>query len=147
MPSITETMSADHRRCDTLLSEAEESISKSKWAVGGSQFNAFKAAMKRHFAIEEEALFPGLEKWAGQGMGPTQVMRTEHVQMRQLLLDMEASVSREEKDRYLGLSETLMIIMQQHNMKEENMLYPMVDREFGDQSTAVLREIEQWSID
>ena len=147
MPSIKETMSADHRRCDTLLSETEALISEADWSHGAKDFDTFHAAMRRHFSIEEELLFPALEAHVGQGVGPTQIMRSEHVQMSRLLSGMEDSVSRQDRDHYLGLSETLMIIMQQHNMKEENILYPMADREFGDQSTAVLRQIEQWSND
>ncbi len=58
--------------------------------------------------------------------GPTQVMRMEHQQMRALVQDLDTALNNQDKDRYLGLSETLMVMMQQHNMKEEMMLYPML---------------------
>jgi hemerythrin-like domain-containing protein len=140
-------MAADHRRCDSLFSAAEELISKRDWAAGGTGFKAFRATMERHLAKEEEALFPAYEQRTGQMMGPTQIMRAEHAQMRQLLFELESAVSQQDRDRYLGLSETLMMIMQQHNMKEENMLYPTADRVFGDQIDSVLQQIERWNID
>ena len=51
--------------------------------------------------------------------GPTQVMRMEHQQMRALVQDLDNALTAKDKDNYLGLSETLMVMMQQHNMKEE----------------------------
>ena len=146
MSTITETMSADHRRCDSLFTEAEALISKADWARGQTGFSAFQMAVERHLSMEEEVLFPALESRAGQKMGPVQVMRMEHAQIRQLLSDMQQSILRQDKQRYLGLSETLLIIMQQHNMKEENMLYPMADNALGDQ-TVTLQRLEQWNTD
>jgi hemerythrin-like domain-containing protein len=63
--------------------------------------------------------------------GPTQVMRMEHEQMRDLMQEMANAVAAGNQDSYLGLSETLNMLMQQHNLKEENMLYPMSDRVLG----------------
>lgn len=52
-------------------------------------------------------------------------MRGEHQQMRTLVADLLVALSAEDKDAYISVSETLMVLMQQHNMKEEMMLYPM----------------------
>ena len=64
--------------------------------------------------------------------GPTQVMRMEHQQMRALVQDLDNALAAQDKDEYLGLSETLMVMMQQHNMKEEMMLYPMMAQNITD---------------
>lgn len=61
-------------------------------------------------------------------MGPTQMMRQEHVPMRELLQALGVSVAERNRQQYLGQSETLLALMQQHNVKEENVLYPMTDR-------------------
>ena len=143
MTTITETMAADHRRCDELFSKAEERIAKGDWVDGARQFNQFKNATERHFEMEESVLFPDFEQRTGQMMGPTQVMRMEHIQMRQLFADMAQAISESDKQRYLGLSETLMMIMQQHNMKEERMLYPMTDQALGPDAGQVLEKMEQ----
>ena len=57
--------------------------------------------------------------------GPTQVMRMEHEQMRILAKELDEALCANRKEDYLGLSETMIVMMQQHNMKEESMLYPM----------------------
>ena len=76
-------------------------------------------------------------------MGPTQMMRMEHIQMRQLFADMGQALTAQDKERCLGLAETLMMIMQQHNMKEERMLYPMTDQAFGSDASQVLERMDQ----
>ncbi len=59
--------------------------------------------------------------------GPTQMMRMEHAQMLQVLEQMKDDIINKDKEHFFGLSETLMMLMQQHNMKEEQMLYRMAD--------------------
>ena len=142
MTTITETMTRNHRHCDELFAEAEELIAQEEWVQGREKFEAFRDAMENHFSQEENVLFPGFEQRTGQSMGPTQVMRMEHTQMRQLMADMEAAVTHEDDERYLGLSETMMMVMQQHNMKEEQMLYPMADQAYAEEAESTLKEME-----
>jgi iron-sulfur cluster repair protein YtfE (RIC family) len=143
MTTITENMSADHRRCDELFAEAEAFVSKGDWSQGKEKFSAFREATEHHFSMEEEILFPSFEQRTGISMGPTQVMRMEHIQMRQLFSEMEHAVEAGDGERYLGLSETLMMLMQQHNMKEEQMLYRMVDQAFGQESDELIDKMQQ----
>lgn len=75
-------------------------------------------------------------------MGPTQMMRSEHSQMRQLFDDMATALAQQDKDECLGLAETLMMVMQQHNMKEEQMLYPMTEQVLAEDAAAVLDRID-----
>ena len=131
MTTVSTAMTADHRRCDEIFSRAEELGSSGNWPDGEERFLAFRDAMLTHFSMEEDRLFPAFEQHMGHTMGPTQVMRMEHIQMRQLFSDMEQAVEARDDAQYLGLSETLMMIMQQHNMKEERMLYPMMDQTLG----------------
>ena len=56
------------------------------------------------------------------------MMRMEHQQIRNLLARMSDAVTRMDRDEILEVGETLLILMQQHNMKEEGILYPMVDQ-------------------
>ncbi len=142
MAIITDTMAGDHRRCDRLFAQAEESASSLNWDDVRAQFNMFHAAMEHHFSMEEWVLFPAFEQATGQTSGPTQVMRMEHKQMRQLFSDMAQAVEKRDRDDYLGISETLMMILQQHNMKEEQMLYPMTDRTFGADADAVVAKMQ-----
>ncbi|RLA20348.1 MAG: hemerythrin domain-containing protein [Gammaproteobacteria bacterium] len=127
MSAITETMSADHKRCDELFAAAETAVSESDWDLANQALNDFIAGMNHHFKMEEEVMFPAFESATGMTMGPTQMMRSEHEQMRELFTDLEAGAAEKDVDEVLGLCETLLMIMQQHNVKEEQMLYRMAD--------------------
>jgi len=63
--------------------------------------------------------------------------------MRSLLQDMGQAIVAADHDRYLGMSETLNMLMQQHNVKEENMLYPMSDQVLGDVSDELIRSMDK----
>jgi hemerythrin-like domain-containing protein len=95
------------------------------------------------FRGRRSVLFPLFEQRTGMYQGPTQVMRGEHTQMRQLLAAAEAALAKREADDYAGNAETLLIMMQQHNVKEENVLYPMCDQHLADQLDALLPELQR----
>lgn len=128
MGMIVDFLGGDHRACDDLFASAENAVAQKDWAGACALFERFASAMAHHFAMEEAVLFPAFEARTGMSMGPTQVMRSEHEQMRGLIDDMARAVAGSDQDGYLGLSETLNMLMQQHNLKEENILYPMSDQ-------------------
>lgn len=142
MNTILNFLGSDHRACDDLFAAAEEAAASKNWNGARSLFSQFHQAMDRHFAMEEEVLFPGFEAKTGTSMGPTQVMRAEHDQMRALMQDMETAVESGDVSGFLGLSETLNMLMQQHNLKEENVLYPMSDRALAAEREAILRDMD-----
>lgn len=137
MSDIKEFMTQNHRDCDEIFVEMENAVaSKSNDAL--SKFETFQDALTNHFKMEEMALFPLFEQKTGMSEGPTQVMVMEHEQMRELLSKMEDAVEQNDNDKFFGLSETIMILMQQHNMKEEQMLYTMIQQHLGDESDYVI---------
>ncbi len=141
MDSFVDVLGHDHQRCDRLFAQVEESVAHGDLAHAGEEFSEFERAMERHFTFEEETLFPALEQASGQRAGPTQVMRMEHSQMRSLFQEMKQEIAGGNKDRYLGLSETLLILMQQHNMKEEQILYRMADQMLAADVTRLLERL------
>lgn len=126
--SISEYMKQEHRECDTIFAKAEEAVANNEWTTANDTFLEFANETLRHFKKEEEELFPAFEKQTGMQQGPTQVMRYEHEQVRGLIGKMAQALENEDKDAYLSLAESMMILLQQHNMKEEQMLYAMCDR-------------------
>lgn len=142
MHTILEFMGGDHKACDDLFAAAETAVADRNWDSARSLFDRFEAAMAHHLAMEEEVLFPAFEARTGMTMGPTQVMRSEHVQMRDLIASMGRAVAEGNLNTYLGLSETLNMLMQQHNLKEENVLYPMTDQVLGGERDDLMRSME-----
>ena len=137
MSDIKEFMTLDHRNCDEIFAQMEESVAnKADEAV--VKFEEFQDALTNHFKMEEMVLFPEFEQRTGMTQGPTQVMVLEHEQMRELLSKMYKAVEANDKDKFFGLSETLMILMQQHNMKEEQMLYTMAQQHLSDDADHII---------
>ena len=124
---ISSRMTIDHRRCDGLFAEAEAALAAEDWPLARERFHRFEAALARHFDVEEQVLFARVESQQGAAAGPAGVMRSEHRQMRQLLKELNLAVDGRDRESCLGLAETLMMMMQQHNLKEERILYPMLD--------------------
>ena len=137
MSNIKEFMSQDHKDCDEIFAQMEDAIAN-KGADALEKFEKFYDSLSNHFKMEEMILFPMFEQKTGMMNGPTQVMVMEHEQMRELLSKMESAVEAKDNDKFFGLSETLMILMQQHNMKEEQMLYTMIQEHLGDDSDHII---------
>lgn len=133
MHSIREFMADNHRYCDDCFVAVEQAVTEGAWDRAAAAFAQFREAVLGHFSVEESLLFPAFEAQTGMYLGPTQVMRGEHVQMRELIASAEAALAAKDADDYAGDAETLLIMMQQHNMKEENVLYPMCDQHLADQ--------------
>ncbi len=138
MSEIANYLTPDHRRCDDLFVEAEEAARAGDWETASRLFGVFDAAMRHHFALEENILFPSYEAQTGSTAGPSQVMRMEHDQMRDLLGAMAAALPWQDYEGYAGLADTLLVLMQQHNLKEEQILYPLCDRVLSDQSAELV---------
>ena len=126
--SISQFMTQEHRECDTGFAKAEQLVATEKWKEAEEAFLDFSNETLLHFKREEEELFPAFEAQTGSAEGPTQVMRYEHDQVRGLIGKLAEAIESKEKDAYLSLCESMMILLQQHNMKEEQMLYAMCDR-------------------
>lgn len=141
MSDISQFMTQDHRACDERFAAAEQAVNDQEWDTAAARYDEFEKAMEHHFAMEEETLFPAFEEATGNDQGPTQIMRMEHEQMRDLMQQLMDALTDRDADVYLGVSETLMVMMQQHNVKEEQILYPMSDQALA--GTDVLVRMQQ----
>ncbi len=119
----------DHRRCDEKWAEVESAAQAGDMQLAKESWGAFQGEMLRHLRMEEEVMFPAFERATGMtDAGPTFVMRSEHEQMRGLIEQMGAAVDEDDFDEVVDLGDTLLMLVQQHNQKEEQMLYPMAER-------------------
>ncbi len=125
---ISNYLRAEHRECDEIFAAAEKSVIEGNFEQAEKQFLLFSNDTLTHFKKEEEELFPTFEEVTGNTEGPTKIMRYEHEQMRGLIGKMAGALESKDKDAYLSIAESMMILLQQHNMKEEQMLYAMCDR-------------------
>jgi iron-sulfur cluster repair protein YtfE (RIC family) len=137
MSSVVEVLGEDHRRCDAEFAQAETAAAQDDMQRCTALFGSFRSALLRHFRMEEELLFPQFEAATGSSAGPTAMMRHEHLMMRELLDTLQRAADAGDSAGYLGAADTLMVLMQQHNMKEEGILYPMCDQVLAGQWDAL----------
>jgi hemerythrin-like domain-containing protein len=142
MKSLSEYLQSDHRYCDELFELVGPLAQSGRWGEAQQALEAFEDALERHLAREEHVLFPALERAHGGPMGPTHMMRIEHGGMRDLLAQMQDALERRDADELDAATETLRITLQQHNMKEEGILYPMADRLLASEAGDVLQALE-----
>jgi len=128
MTTITHYLEADHRYCDEQLAVAETCVAKNSWSAARTAFVEFDRALNRHLDVEETVLFPAFERTPGAPSGPTNMMRAEHQQIRDIVDSMQGALLANDADDFSGHADVLHILMGQHNMKEESVLYPMADR-------------------
>ena len=128
MAEISEFFSGQHRACDRVFEAMEAAVSRGDWPQAETLYETLSTDTLQHFSNEEEALFPLFEEKTGMQGGPTQVMRGEHVELRDLLQRIGEAVQAGDRDAALGTAETFFLFLQQHNVKEEQVLYPMADQ-------------------
>ena len=144
MSVIKKYMEADHRACDESFANVENAVHEENWTESRKLFESFSSDLLYHFDMEEKVMFPVFESRSGSAhCNPTPVMIMEHEQMRKLLKDMSSDIDAKNKEHFFGVSETLMMTMQQHNMKEEQMMYPMVDEAMDSEGEMLLNEMKE----
>lgn len=118
-------MVRQHRECDDQLNRCEAALQKGDMPSAGRNFRLFSEQLDSHFALEENKLFPAFEAATGMTAGPTVVMRGEHAEIRALRDEAYANIEANQPQEALAAIDTLNVLIQQHNVKEENVLYPM----------------------
>lgn len=142
MQSISDYMSTHHRHCDDALTRSRDRAGASDWPTFARDGGTFLREIERHIELEEELLFPTFEERTGMSSGPTEIMRTEHEQMRGLFAQMRAAIEATDGAQYEDAVATLLPLLRQHNEKEESMMYPMLDQALGDDARDLLGKLE-----
>jgi hemerythrin-like domain-containing protein len=142
MPECRDTVTGffqdDHRRLDDVFERYEQAKN------GGEgdplvHFDEFAEGLRRHIAWEEDHLFPLFEQRTGMGLGgPTEVMRREHRQIERLLDDIAEGLRDGVLDALGESEEVLTDLLAQHNVKEEQVLYPSIDNLLSEDDSAEL---------
>jgi uncharacterized protein (DUF2249 family)/hemerythrin-like domain-containing protein len=133
---VREALAWDHERLDALEEAAFRSRASGDLASAHDLYAAFAAGLRRHIGFEEDLLFPSFEERSGMPttVGPTAVMRTEHREIQQLLERIETGIA----DGAAPVEEFRLrfhAVMADHNLKEEQVLYPATDELLGPEET------------
>lgn len=141
--SLVQIMESHHKHCDTTYVTAENTLNEGNTEEGKKLMSAFLWNMENHFQREEQIIFPAFEQKTGMtDSGPTQVMRTEHQQIRGVLEEIKKSMAAGDYQEIINQAETMLILIAQHNSKEENILYPMSDQHLGPEVDQIARKVQ-----
>lgn len=127
METILRFMSANHAELDSIFNEFMKQQDNDV-AKAMPLFQNFKVGLQKHIVWEEEILFPIFEEETGmRGSGPTEVMRMEHRQIKEFLEEIHTKLLGGELEGIDKPENNLLDILDLHNQKEENILYPSID--------------------
>jgi regulator of cell morphogenesis and NO signaling len=129
---VFEVLAWDHDRLDALDKAAFDALGSGDLATARELFTHFFRGLDRHIRFEEEILFPALEERAGfrPEAGPTAVMRAEHVEIRACLAGISAALDGGGAGA-AAIRSRMLSVLGGHNLKEEQILYPLADRALG----------------
>jgi len=140
--TIKDFMINKHRDCDRYLTLVEDAIESKDFDDAMIRYIKFKDETLQHFKMEEEYLFPMFTEKSAMGEGgPTQVMIMEHNQAKNIFTKLDEAMNDKDVDRFYGLSDSLMILLQQHNAKEEQMLYTMIQNTLNEQNDEIVKKL------
>ncbi len=126
--TITEYFQSDHRRLDAIYAIFEDAAYDSRWPDALNAFREFRLGLRRHIKAEEEILFPAFEEHTGMhDAGPTFVMRMEHKDIKELMDRITGSTEKGDGPVVSDAASALKNLLADHNMKEENIMYPESD--------------------
>lgn len=136
-PSLQQALEQEHREIDAAIESCVHGP-----APGLEEKAALKRAvddLRLHIYTEEELLFPPLRD-AGM-LGPILVMLREHAEMWPLLDTLDQGIVGEVDEGVLRAAcQQLLTLLQHHNPKEEQILYPQIDRVVDGSARAGARE-------
>ena len=144
METICEYLRLDHKRCDDIFYQTETSIAQRSWKDAFAHFHAFQDALRQHIRMEEKVLFPTFEQVIHGSSGPIAMLRLEHQQIRGIVNRMSEAINRFDAVDYALHAETLTLLMQQHTMKEEDMLYPLLDKALSSKRVSIIHAMEEF---
>jgi len=128
MTTILKFMSVDHDRLDNKIKKySTEKLVDIERAE--SIFLSFKSELERHIIWEEDILFPVFERKTGiKDGGPTSVMRIEHIEIKKYLQEIKRKLHVKKIQDPCKEEVALFKVLESHNQKEENILYPGIDK-------------------
>ena len=138
---LTAWLTHCHRRCDALWAQVEEAAADPSTAKFGLAVTHFAQTVRNHLVTFRQFFADWESEVPMAAHGPLPVMLAEHQQMRGLLEAITEAAAEGHKERVLNLGDTLLMLTQQHNSKEEAVLYPLCERALGSTWASLHAEI------
>jgi hemerythrin-like domain-containing protein len=133
---LTETLTREHREIDAGIETFVSGLDSGR--IDADQLTRATSALRRHIYLEETLLFPPIRK-AGMSM-PLLVMAKEHGLLWRLMDHLDSLLVDQDVDGLRARAEELLLILEQHNHKEEPIVYPRSGSDLTAAEAQVLAE-------
>ncbi|HYD62717.1 MAG TPA: hemerythrin domain-containing protein [Noviherbaspirillum sp.] len=144
MDTICAYLKYDHQRCDDLLIHAETSVAQRNWKDAIENFRQYQDVLRQHIRMEEKILLPAFGQTLSGSAEPVAMLRMEHKQINGMVNRMWEAIQRFDVQDYVLHSETLTLLMQQHTHKEEEMLYPLLDKALACKRSKIISAMAEY---
>lgn len=144
--TLAAALTAEHDAIDAgieaFVASAEAEGPITRWAA---PLQEAMQALRRHIYIEEEVVFPRLRK--GPLTMPIMVMYREHGEIWRAMDELDAHLASAEGDDSVVRTELvegcnhMLELLEQHNLKEEPIIYPHLDSDLDETAKAQLRDL------
>lgn len=125
--AVSEYLGWDHQRLSAILGEVSRLVREGACQDAARSFAEFACGLNWHINAEETTLFPAFEQKTGIVDGPTTVLRDEHRLIRRWMDEVTAALEASDPAATERAITGLEDILGEHNIKEEQVLYPMTD--------------------
>jgi iron-sulfur cluster repair protein YtfE (RIC family) len=143
METISTWMQQDHVDIDAIAERAVAAAESGDAAALQREASLFLQRLRQHIEMEERVLFPAFEERTGMAAGgPSVQIRVEHEQMQPVLQQMQDAAAAQDGAVYRRAAQALHEILLPHNLKEEQMMYPMLDDAMGEAAQALLDDVK-----
>jgi hypothetical protein len=120
-PYVTRRMTLDHPALKETLTDVDGLARRRSFETAAKRFGEFRIAEERHMHLEDETLFPVIERL----VGPTEAVqqgKAEHAVIRRLLNAVGASLSAWNLPEFITAHAELMAALSEHWKHEEELL-------------------------
>jgi iron-sulfur cluster repair protein YtfE (RIC family) len=125
-PSISFYFEREHDRLDSLFQDYQR-LKPSDFPRARECFLQFEFGLRRHIAWEEEILFTLFEeKTDFLEYSPVATLRDEHREILQALEALKIKILGANPNS-IGREKQFLILLGNHNLREESVLFPMID--------------------
>lgn len=129
---VSEYLGWDHQRLDAILAEVTRLVGEGAHQDAARSFAEFACGLNWHIDAEENTLFPTFEEKTGILEGPTRVLRDEHRLIQRRMGEVAEALKAGDCAAAGRAIIALENVLGDHNVKEEQILYPMTDRAMAD---------------
>lgn len=136
--SVAEFLIWDHDRLDRLLDEVNQNIAEGDWDRACTRIRQFRTGLFHHADQEDNVLWTAIGELSDEHYDLIQTMKDDHREFKDWVNEMVNAVEAHSRTEFENANANLLGVMVEHNMKEENVLYPFLDRRLDDSTRGQL---------